>query len=117
MSSSRAMASAQQKRVTMQKSIAPTNNSNPRRSIASRGRFNVNPRNKQISQQQQQQQQQQQMIFFTRNVVQSPYLTCLFAHCACSQILIISGAASVRFHVRSTQSPLGSGGGRGRSGA
>lgn len=45
MSSSRAMASAQQKRVTMQKSIAPANNSNPRRSIASRGRFNNSKRN------------------------------------------------------------------------
>ena len=69
MSSSRAMASAQQKRVTMQKSIAPANNSNPRRSIASRGRFNANPRKNQMLQQQQQQQmlqqqmlQQQQMI-------------------------------------------------------
>ena len=63
MSSSRAMASAQQKRVTMQKSIVPVNNSNPRKSIASRGRFNTNPRRKQLLQQQQQQQQpQQQMI-------------------------------------------------------
>ena len=59
MSSSRAMASAQQKRVTMQKSIAPANNSNPRRSIASRGRFNVNPKKNQMLQPQQQMVQQQ----------------------------------------------------------
>ena len=41
MSSSRAMAGAQQRRVTMQKTIAPVRNSNPRKSIASRGRFNA----------------------------------------------------------------------------
>lgn len=65
MSSSRAMSSAQQRRVTMQKPVVPMNNGNPRKSIASRGQFQNQSRNtrqpQRISTQMQQPPPQMQM--------------------------------------------------------
>ena len=72
MSSSRAIASAQQRRVSMKKPIVPPNNNNPRKSIASRGTFNNIQQRQQLQQLQQQQLQQQQLQEQQRQLASRP---------------------------------------------